>query len=374
VVWTLINFRYQLFMHGKIFNGDSSRRPGNRRLTELDALRGIGAISVVLFHLTTRFPQMFPDADHVPVTFWAGEYRVLLFFALSGFAIFFTLDRIETVMDFAVNRFARLFPAYWATLPLVLAFVWMGDVDRLQIPAVAELANITMLQGFLYLPAIDGAYWTLTVELGFYASMLGLWLLLGRKLDRLEPMLLPWLGLKILMYVWQGMPSRIAMVLTLQFLPYFVIGMLYYRIWAGQRSWQQQAPYFAAALGVLAVTEMRDMLVVGFLLVGLFGLVLAGVLRFIAVRPLLWFGAISYPLYLVHENIGFVILLKAQAAGLDHWSALALALAIIVPLATVLHYGVEMPAGRWIVARWSAHRRARAAEARADPVPAIKNS
>jgi peptidoglycan/LPS O-acetylase OafA/YrhL len=276
VVWTLINFRYQPPMHGKISNGDSSRRSGQPTVDELDALRGIGAISVVLFHLTTRFPQMFPDADHVPVTFWAGEYRVLLFFALSGFAIFFTLDRIETVMDFAVNRFARLFPAYWATLPLVLAFVWMGDVDRLQIPAVAELANITMLQGFLYLPAIDGAYWTLTVELGFYASMLGLWLLLGRKLDRLEPMLLPWLGLKILMYVWQGMPSRIAMVLTLQFLPYFVIGMLYYRIWAGQRSWQQQAPYFAAALGVLAVTEMRDMLVVGFLLVGLFGLVLGG--------------------------------------------------------------------------------------------------
>ncbi len=344
-------------MHGTAPSRDSSLRAHKGRLTELDALRGIGALSVVLFHLTTRYPQVFPKADPVPFSFWAGEYRVMLFFALSGFAIFFTLERASGVMDFAVNRFSRLFPAYWAALPLVLAFVWLGDVKPLQITPLAMLANITMLQGFLYLPAIDGAYWTLTVELGFYASMLGLWLLLRKKFDRLEPMLIPWLGLKGLMFVWQGMPSRVAMLLVLQFLPYFVIGMLYYRIWSGQRRWQQQIPYFLAALGVLAWTEALDLFLVGCVLVALFGLVLAGALRFLSVRPLLWLGTISYPLYLVHENIGFVILLKSQAAGLDHWTALALALAVIVPLAAALHYAVEMPASRWISSRWTARQR-----------------
>ncbi len=341
-------------MHGTAPPRDSSLRAHKGRLIELDALRGIGALSVVLFHLTTRYPQVFPQADRVPFSFWAGEYRVMLFFALSGFAIFFTLERIEGVMDFAVNRFSRLFPAYWAALPIVLAFVWFGDVKPLQITPLAMLANISMLQGFFYLPAIDGAYWTLTVELGFYASMLGLWLLLGKKFDRLEPMLIPWLALKGLMFVWQGMPSRVAMLLVLQFLPYFVIGMLYYRIWSGQRRWRQQIPYFAATLGVLALTEAHDLFLVGVVLVGLFALVLAGALKAIAVRPLLWLGAISYPLYLVHENIGFVILLKSQAAGLNHWTGLALALAVIVPLAAALHYAVEMPASRWISTRWKA--------------------
>lgn len=354
---TLINFRYEPRMHGTSPPRDSSLRAHKGRLIELDALRGIGALSVVLFHLTTRFPQIFPRADHVPVTFWAGEYRVLLFFALSGFAIFFTMERIGGVMDFAVNRFSRLFPAYWATLPLVLAFVWIGDVQPLQISPLAMLANITMLQGFLYLPAIDGAYWTLTVELGFYASMIGLWLILGRKFDRLEPLLLPWLGLKVLMFLWQGMPSRLAMLLVLQFLPYFVIGMLFYRIWSGQRRWQHQVPYFATTLGVLALTEARDLFIVGCMLFVLFALVLAGALRFLAVRPLLWFGTISYPLYLVHENIGFVILLKAQTEGLDHWSALVLALGVIVSLAAALHYGVELPASRWISDGWKARQR-----------------
>tara|TARA_B110001454_G_scaffold213634_1_gene232144 strand:- start:2151 stop:3206 length:1056 start_codon:yes stop_codon:yes gene_type:complete len=339
--------------------GDSPVRQSKGRLIELDALRGIGAITVVLFHLTTRFPQVFPGVDHVPFSFWAGEYRVLLFFAISGFAIFFTLERIGTVADFAVNRFSRLFPAYWATLPIVLAFVWLGDVERLQISPMAALANVTMLQGFLYLPAIDGAYWTLTVELGFYASMTGLWLLLGRKFDNLEPMLLPWLALKGLMFVWEGMPSRVAMLLVLQFVPYFIIGILFYRIWSGQRRWYVQLPYFAAALLTLLLTDQRDMFLAGCALVITFAATLGGGLRFLNVRPILWFGAISYPLYLVHENIGFVILLKAQAAGLDHWSALVLALGVIVPIAAALHYRVELPASRWISVRWKAYRSGR---------------
>lgn len=349
--------------------GDSPVRQGKRRLIELDALRGIGAITVVLFHLTTRFPQVFPGVDHVPFSFWAGEYRVLLFFAISGFAIFFTLERIGTVADFAVNRFSRLFPAYWATLPIVLAFVWLGDVERLQISPMAALANITMLQGFLYLPAIDGAYWTLTVELGFYASMTGLWLMLGKKFDHLEPMLLPWLALKGLMFVWEGMPSRVAMLLVLQFVPYFIIGILFYRIWSGQRRWHRQMPYFAAALLTLLLTDKIDMFLAGCALVITFAATLGGALRFLTVRPILWFGAISYPLYLVHENIGFVILLKAQGAGLDHWSALALALGVIVPIAAALHYWVEMPTSRWISARWKAYRAAQGVE-RAEAVSA----
>ncbi|MEO8723802.1 MAG: acyltransferase, partial [Sphingobium sp.] len=47
---------------------ESEKRP-SRRLVELDALRGIGAIAVVLYHFTTRFPVVFPQADHVPIIF-----------------------------------------------------------------------------------------------------------------------------------------------------------------------------------------------------------------------------------------------------------------------------------------------------------------
>ena len=57
------------------------------RLTELDALRGIGALCVLIFHYSTRFHELFPQAAHVPFSFPGGNYRVLLFFTISGFAI-----------------------------------------------------------------------------------------------------------------------------------------------------------------------------------------------------------------------------------------------------------------------------------------------
>ncbi len=331
------------------------------RLIELDALRGIGAIAVVLYHLTTRFPQMFPKADHVPFTFWEGEYRVLLFFAISGFAIFFTLERIGSVADFAVNRFSRLFPAYWVAILLTLGFVHLGDIGALKIPPGSALVNFTMLQGFLYLPAVDGVYWTLTVELGFYASMIGLWLLLGKGMKRLEPMLLPWLALRLLMGVWEGFPSRLAVLLVLQFLPFFLIGMLYYRIWSGQRRWYQQLPYFAALLATSLLVDRMDFFWAACALIAVFAAMLGGALRFLCVAPVLWFGAISYPLYLLHENIGFVIMLKAQAAHVNHWVSLAFAATAVTLMAWLSHHYVELPAARWISRKWKA-RRSRLAE------------
>ena len=131
--------------------------PSRARLTELDALRGIGALCVLVFHYSTRFHEIFPQASHVPFTFPGGNYRVLLFFAISGFAIFFTLERIGSVADFAINRFARLYPAYLVAMLLTLLIEYLAHATRLLIGPAALLANFTMLQGFAFVPEVDGA-------------------------------------------------------------------------------------------------------------------------------------------------------------------------------------------------------------------------
>ncbi|MGE4429239.1 MAG: acyltransferase family protein [Sphingobium sp.] len=344
-------------MNRKENGGDSALRRTGGRLVELDALRGIGAIAVILYHLSVRYPEIFPGVAHVPFAFWPGEYRVLLFFAISGFAIFFSFKRIESIADFAVNRFARLFPAYWVAIALILLFEYAGDVDLLKIPLQSTFLNLTMLQAYLLHPEVDGAYWTLAVELGFYTSMILLWRLLGRSMNRLEWTLIPWLGLKWLMMVWPSMPWRLTMVLVLEFLPFFVIGILFYRIWSGQRRWQAQIPFFLAALLTLYGTDTFDLFLTGCFLILIFGAMLAGWLRFLGVRPLLWVGQASYPLYLVHENISFVIMLNASARGWNPWLGFGLAIGTVVVLGWVLHRYVELPSNRWIMAKWQGRKR-----------------
>lgn len=333
-------------------------RLSSGRLTELDALRGLGALCVLVFHYSTRFHELFPQAAHVPFSFLGGNYRVLLFFAISGFAIFFTLDRIRTAADFAVNRFARLYPAYLVAMLLTLSIEYLAHATQLLVGPGAMLANFTMLQGFAFLPEVDGAYWTLTVEIAFYVCMLSLWKWAG--LRRLEPWLALWLALRWLYALWPGMPERIVMLLVLRYVPFFIIGMLSYRVWSGQRGWLHQAPYAALALLSIATIDSWDILLSGVILLAVFMALITGRLRLLRLRPLVWMGGISYSFYLIHQHVGFVVMLKAAEAGYSPWLGFAAAFLVALILGTVINRLVERPAGEAILAWWR-RRRDRAA-------------
>ncbi|WP_037452711.1 acyltransferase family protein [Sphingobium chlorophenolicum] len=329
-------------------------RPSSRRLTELDALRGLGALCVLVFHYSTRFHELFPQAAHVPFSFLGGNYRVLLFFAISGFAIFFTLDRIRTVADFLINRFARLYPAYLVAMLLTLGIEYLARASQLLIGPGAILANFTMLQGFAFLPEVDGAYWTLTVEIAFYFCMMSIWKWTG--LRRLEPVLAAWLALRWLYALWPGMPERVVMLLVLRYVPFFIIGILSYRIWSGQRRWRDQAPYAALALLSIATIDSWDIALAGFVLLVVFGALVAGKLRFLRLRPLVWMGGISYSFYLIHQHVGFVVMLKMAEAGYNPWAGFATAFAVALALGTIINRAVERPAGEAILSWWRRRR------------------
>jgi peptidoglycan/LPS O-acetylase OafA/YrhL len=330
-------------------------RPG--RLTELDALRGIGALCVLIFHYSTRFHELFPQASHVPFSFPGGNYRVLLFFTISGFAIFFTLERIRTVADFVVNRFARLYPAYLVAMLCTLSIEYLAHATKLLIGPKAILVNFTMLQGFAFIPEVDGAYWTLTVEIAFYVCMIALWRFAG--LRRLELMLALWLAVRWLYWMWPDMPERIIMVMVLRYLPFFVIGMLSYRVWAGRRTWRQQAPYAAMALASVATMETWDVTIVAIVLLASFAALIRGHLRFLAIRPLIWLGGISYSFYLIHQHVGFIVMLEVAKAGYSPWIGFAAAFLVALVLGTIINRVVERPAGEAILAWWKRRRQRR---------------
>ena len=91
------------------------------RLVEVDALRGLAALAVVLFQYTTRFTELFATNPPPTFSFPDGHYGVNLFFIISGFVIFMTLEKTSRPMDFVLSRFSRLFPAYWVAIILTLS-------------------------------------------------------------------------------------------------------------------------------------------------------------------------------------------------------------------------------------------------------------
>ena len=103
--------------------GVGSQTRSGGRIIELDALRGLAAMSVVLFHFTTRYEELFGRANPLPLNFGWGDFGVDLFFMLSGFVILMTLERTSHSLKFAWGRFTRLYPAYWAAVALTFGAV-----------------------------------------------------------------------------------------------------------------------------------------------------------------------------------------------------------------------------------------------------------
>ena len=152
-----------------------------KRILELDALRGLAALSVVLFHYTYQYFILTGYSEPIVSFFKFGGVGVQLFFVISGFVIFLTLDKSKSVFDFFVSRFSRLYPPYWFAVIFTSLVILITQVLGKEVDLKTFLLNMTMLQYFFGVDDIDGVYWTLRVEITFYFWIAFSFFLFGKK-------------------------------------------------------------------------------------------------------------------------------------------------------------------------------------------------
>ncbi len=328
------------------------------RLVEVDALRGLAAIAVVLFHYTTRFEALFAPTTVPSFALAWGHRGVNLFFIISGFVIFMTLERTRQPMDFVVSRFSRLFPAYWLAIVLTFAITHLLGLPIKLVDWRAAIANVVMLHNLVGVPHVDGVYWTLEVELLFYAGMFALYK--TGRLDQIHLALRALLALAVVYHlaqVWTGvnlMPWMVYRLLILQYLPWFCLGIaVYVGLHPRNAQAKRQAGLTAlAAMGTLALVESAWIGVLALALTSLVWLAASGRAAPLRWQVLVWLGGISYPLYLLHENIGWSLLLRLHALGVGPDLSVALVVMAVLLLSHAAHRSVELPAMRWIRRRW----------------------
>ncbi len=323
------------------------------RLGELDALRGLAALGVLAFHYTTFYQGQYGHAQPLPFGFSAGNYGVQLFFTISGFVIFMTLERTRTTMDFVVSRFSRLFPAYWAAIATTAAVVYTIGMPSQRLSLHELLLNPTMVQQLLGGEHLDGSYWTLQIELFFYAQML-FWFAIG-QLHRIRWIIAGWLllaaGYGMSEHAHAHFSYTLREVLIVRDIAFFSLGILFYRMHRAGPN-RIDVGLALACLGAIWFQGPPAMLPVALVCCAVFALFLAGGLRWLAHGPFLWLGGISYSLYLLHQAIGFALIHRLEAAGVAPMAAVALALAAVLLLASALNRLVERPAMRAIRDAW----------------------
>ncbi len=182
-------------------------------IRELDGVRGIAALMVIVFH----FFQMNPMssgwlARRLQAATILGQTGVTLFFVLSGFLITRILlasrEQPHFFRDFYVRRALRIFPLYYAFLTLTYIVVPLLSAHPVAPVAKqwtywAYLQNVALTLGWDATGPVH--FWSLAVEEHFYLA----WPLLVYATDVVRLRRVTWclvvlaLAVRVLL-LWQG--------------------------------------------------------------------------------------------------------------------------------------------------------------------------
>ena len=324
----------------------------------LDFLRALAVLMVLVCHLSIlfKFGLDYQTAVHL------GRLGVLFFFVHTTLVLMFSLERLQ-----AKYHGAALFLAFWVRrifriYPLSIVIVLVVFLGRLPVEHLppggfasdriwtgAVVANLLLMQNLTQAPSMPAPLWSLPYEMQMYVLLPFLYLLV-RRMKSVRFAVLLWILSIPLAYIEPRLSPWFSL---LKVFPYFLPGLIAYRLWGRWRSpWRSFAwPVVLVALAIVTSLWYRDE--VGWLACLLLGLIVP---RFAALQTS-WLrrasheiAKYSYSIYLVHVICLWLAFSKLQALGhAAGWLVFALTM-VLLPMA--LYHAVEAPmirAGAWLV-------------------------
>jgi peptidoglycan/LPS O-acetylase OafA/YrhL len=325
----------------------------------IDIYRGALIFSVLVFHFFVFWAPPFVATNTYgynsayPAVLGIGRFGVHVFFVISGLVISMTVLRSKGGLDFAWRRFSRLFPAMVVCCTMTYIFTKLLPVPGFNFSLRDYFASFTLMPERLSASFVDGSYWSLGVEVRFYIWVVIFTFILGKNF---------WKGFVVL-----GLLAILQEISGLSFTNYYLIGANIHFFLFGISFWyfiydRKPVPAWLTLIcgSIIYAMRYKAYSVPGGY-VELTNLIILGsiVLLFISIHyrmgrsrylaPFAYMGAISYPLYLIHQTIGVTIIhsLKSRTAISDGMAA-SCALVVVVVLAIVTHHFVELPAQVWL--------------------------
>ena len=352
----------------------------SRKILPLTSIRFFAALYVVLFHAFSPLPWVV-KVQWLHRLAGFGYIAVSFFFVLSGFVLalaYIVPGRIAGLRSFYVARFARIYPALFVALLLELPHFFHAQVLLAHRPAGKVLSGLVVsfaaLTGFFVdLPVLDGPSWSLTAEFFFYACFPFLAVRLWR---RSAPQL--WTICAVLfvgsMMVLHALDLRGVELEVLEknpvlCLPEFFLGVSLARLYVyllasrsrSERLQRWAAPLLLAGVFLCFAAPLCQVPISRAVLqhtaaVPAFGLIIlaaasgnSAINSVFGSRWLVQLGEASFALYLLHMPLSYpfrTVIQTHQVAG----PFVYLLTCILLSLLSFKY--VEVPARRWILAKW----------------------
>lgn len=317
----------------------------NKRIREFDSLRGLAALSVVFFHYLIVIP-LFRSKEvaedpflllikNTPLRFfWAGQEAVIFFFILSGLVLALPFINQNHVLykDFIIKRLVRIYIPYITVvcLSLILRFTLSkegieGLSDWFHYAWTTPVTSWTILNHVLLISSFNNwelnpVLWSLVHEMriSLIFPFLALLILNNRYWKVLG--VIGCLSVSVFL-IYRYNQFNNDYLLTLRFLPYFVIGFLLaqymdvLKAYCMTLSKIQKIIVFVASLLLYTYTWWffpqinvihlyifnEWATVIGASMIIVLSVGSNTLSKFLHNKILLWLGDISYSLYLIHS-------------------------------------------------------------------------
>ena len=348
------------------------------RILELDALRALAAINLVLFHFTHVYSVKFGYSTPLGFEWPYGAYGVEMFFILSGFVNSMSLLRRGQPTDFVAARLIRIVPFF---LIAIIANLWILRLAPMYetVGSAQFLANMTLVPRILGYECVDPVMWTLQIEMMFYVTLVVMF-----KIGALRRYFVGWGTLLALSLAvcptldslaaihgnsaWFGVATSLRRLMLLDFVPLFAIGFLLYMIKTGTgKRWQNIVGILIAAGVFHSIDHGKHNPAATALIVGLVTLSAYGKVPPLRLRPLVYVSTISYALYLCHNNLGCALIHCLDQGGIPPQICFLIAVAFAFSLSIIVTNRIEAPMTRALRGAWN---RFRSSDTKKQPVTA----
>jgi peptidoglycan/LPS O-acetylase OafA/YrhL len=306
------------------------------RLVILDAMRFFAALCVLIYHYSIYL-------DSKGFLIHISKYGFLgvnFFFLLSGFVIMASAQK-RTSFQFAYARALRIYPAFILCLLLTIFFLSSVATNTFSFKEIAT--NATLLNDYVGIRNIDGVYWTLQAELKFYGCV---FLLIFFNLISFWRVWLPtWLFLAVLFF-FTKLPSNLGWFINPNYSFFFIGGVSSYLVYKERKSVLAILIFLASlvfasmtsikqASGFITHVELIDSIIIAIICAGIYlFFFLLSTHKLIPLKMDLWLtlGAMSYPLYLLHNQLGKTVINHLLHLGLDLQTAVPITTTLVLSL------------------------------------------
>lgn len=340
------------------------------RIATLDVLRLIAALAVVCFHYLFRgeiaadgHEQSYGSASGFAIYGYLG---VNLFFLISGFVIAWSAEGRDFAR-FSLARFARLYPGFLVCMTISFAILFFAADQDFPVTATQYAANLFMFSPALGQPFMDGVYWSIILEIIFY-GWVAIALFFGVFSRWKIGLLVGWLVVCAINEFWLG-NGALRLLFVTEYGPLFVSGVLLHHIHVHGRTSETDALFTASFIMSTAtmISDRNWMLEHYQLAVPLIGLVIAniaiyalmiGAIRYQArlapSRLVLMLGGLTYPLYLLHQNVGYIAI-DAVAPIMGSWGAFVVVTGLMLIGSWAIWRFIETPSRKMILRYCTPH-------------------